>query len=58
MKFEQIPRAMRENYTEICPCCGYYNTILTCDAKEAIHEAEVYMQCHCGEWLEFILPVN
>ncbi len=58
MKYEEIPETQRKEYTQICPCCGSYTTILSQGWGSHEYDTNVYLECCCGEWLEFILPVN
>lgn len=58
MRFEEIPEYYRCEYEEDCTCCGL--TIRICAAKYNYpeYETEVYVQCDCGEYIFFELPVN
>lgn len=58
MRYEEIPEGQRTEYKQICPCCSWERKLLTQSSNFPEYEAEVYLQCECGEWLEFILPVN
>lgn len=57
MKYEEIQKALRYDYTEECKCGKSY-TILTQRCNFPEYESYVYLKCECGEFVEFILPVN
>jgi len=58
MKYEEIPELDRFIYEQICDLCTITTTVLT--QKEGRHEYDtgIYVRCNCGNYLEFILPVN
>lgn len=58
MNFEEIAECYRTPYTQECDCCGKENALLTQDWGHHEYDTTVYMQCECGEYMEFILPVN
>jgi hypothetical protein len=58
MNLESIPEGLRNPYLAQCPCCGITQTLLTQGENSPEYYAEVYLQCQCGEYLEFELPVN
>ncbi len=45
-------------YIKECSCCGIKQTILTQDSSSNEYYTEIYLQCQCGEFIEFKLPVN
>jgi C4-type Zn-finger protein len=58
MNLDKIPMGLRHEYTQICPICTMEMKILTQHHNLPEYETEVYVQCQCGNYLEFILPVN
>ena len=58
MNIEDIPRGLCHEYNQICDFCGMTTTILTQRDNQPEYEAEVYVQCQCGNYIEFNLPVN
>jgi hypothetical protein len=58
MKIEEIPLGLRNEYISICTCCGLSQKILTQRDNLPEYETEIYLQCQCGEYIQFILPVN
>lgn len=58
MKIEEISKGYRYEYEKICPCCEIKHLILTQDADFQEYNTEIYLKCSCGEFIEFILPVN
>jgi hypothetical protein len=58
MKYEEIHGAYRTEYAQNCPCCSDINKVLTQAGNDPEYDAYVYIQCKCGQWIEFILPVN
>ena len=58
MKIQDIPHGLLYPYHAKCPCCGLTQTLLTQQDNKPEYYAEVYLQCQCGEYLEFDLPVN
>ena len=58
MKLNEICKAQRTEYQEECSC-GKKFTILTQNGLNlSEYETYVYLLCSCGEYVEFILPVN
>jgi hypothetical protein len=58
MDLSEIPEGLRNPYTQTCSCCGLDQTILTQHSDYPEYETEIYLICQCGEYIEFILPVN
>lgn len=58
MKIEEIAIQDRYTYTEICPCCSLEQEILTREDFSTQDYMDVYLQCQCGEYIKFELPVN
>ncbi len=58
MKLEDIKGWRTTPYFKKCSCCGLQQTILTQDSNSNEYYTEIYLQCQCGEYIEFILPVN
>ncbi len=58
MKFEDIKEWRRNSYVKECSCCGLNQTILTQEDDFPEYHTEIYLQCQCGEYIEFDLPVN
>lgn len=58
MQLEEIPIDKRYEYNKVCPCCEKEHIVLTKESDFPEYETEVYIQCECGEWIEFVLPVN
>lgn len=58
MKLEEIPKGLRYEYTKQCPCCLMEQKILTQHDNFPEYGAEIYLHCQCGEYIEFVLPVN
>lgn len=58
MKREEINAVHQFNYRSVCPCCNLEHLILTQSNHFPEYQTEVYLQCECGEFVEFILPVN
>lgn len=58
MKFEEIEEWDRYEYIEKCSCCGLEQKILTQHDVWPEYRTRVYLQCQCGEYMEFSLPVN
>ena len=57
MNLEDIPSLYRNEYSEECPLCTTTCTVLTQPAPGE-YDTKIYVQCQCGEYLEFELPVN
>ena len=58
MKFEDIPQDMFCGYFVDCDGCGQEHELRTqWDDKPECHTV-VYLPCPCGEYVEFLLPVN
>ena len=58
MKIDDIPEGLRFSYTCTCSFCGLIQEILTQRHNFPEYETEIYLSCQCGEYIEFILPVN
>lgn len=58
MYIEDIPIYRRVEYTKKCDLCEMDNTILSQRHDFPEYETEIYLQCQCGNYIEFILPVN
>lgn len=58
MRLNEIPEGRRYAYIQTCTCCGLKQTILTQRDNFPEYEPEIYLQCQCGEYIEFIFPVN
>ena len=57
MKIKEIPERRRFPYNSQCTCGACYE-ILTQRDSYPEYETEIYLLCECGEYVEFILPVN
>lgn len=57
MRLDEIPSGLRYEYGKICDCGRAYS-VLTQKNDFAEYETEIYLLCSCGEYVEFILPVN
>lgn len=58
MHRDEISKGNQTEYTQRCPTCTMEMLILTQNADCQEYDTEIYVQCQCGEFLEFILPVN
>jgi len=58
MKLEEIYKNHRNSFIQKCSYCGLDQEILTQDDDFAEYHTEIYLRCQCGEFIEFILPVN
>jgi len=58
MKLEEILKTYRHEYKADCDICELTQTVLTKESNYPEYETQVYLQCQCGNYLEFILPVN
>ena len=58
MKIEEIPEFRRYEYIQKCPCCDLEQEILTQNDNFTEYHTEIYLKCQCGEYIEFVLPVN
>jgi hypothetical protein len=58
MKYEEIPEYLASPYIKKCPCCGIEQEIRTQNDNFPEYDTQVYLKCQCGEYIEFILPVN
>lgn len=58
MNFEEIPEFTRHEYIKKCECCGLKQKILTQEDDRPEYYTEIYLQCQCGVYIEFELPVN
>jgi hypothetical protein len=58
MKRDEISRHSQTEYFQICECCGLTQLILIQSDNFCEYETEIYLQCQCGEFVPFVLPVN
>ena len=58
MKLEEIPKYTRVEYIKTCDVCDMDQKILTKRDDCPEYETEIYLKCQCGNFIEFILPVN
>jgi hypothetical protein len=55
MKINEIPLSLRYEYSKICDVCEMKQTILTQSSNFPEYKAEIYLQCSCGNYIEFNL---
>lgn len=58
MKLEEVPPFRRREYIKECPTCQLEQKILTQQRNLQEYDTNIYLECQCEEYLEFILPVN
>lgn len=58
MKIFDITEGLQYEYYSTCENCGMQHLILTQKDSFPEYEIEVYVKCRCGDYVEFILPVN
>lgn len=58
MDIEEINKWDRYLYKEECNLCGLIQKILTQEDSFPEYYTKVYLQCQCGNFIEFVLPVN
>lgn len=59
MYIDEVPQSSRTEYKQECPLCFCEMVILSEQPDSHFaHEIDIYVQCQCGEFLKFILPVN
>ncbi len=58
MRYDEISNGSRYSYTKECERCLLVHEILTQEADFQEYDTNVFLKCQCGEFLEFVLPVN
>ena len=58
INIEDIPEGLRVKYIKKCPLCLIENTMLTQHDNDPEYYTEIYLQCQCGNFIEFNLPIN
>lgn len=58
MKLEEILWHHRESYIQKCAFCDLEQEVLTQRDSFPEYHTEIYLKCQCGEFIEFVLPVN
>lgn len=58
MKFEEIPKGEQFEYTNKCINCSKEIKLFTQIDNNPEYFTYVYIQCNCGEYVRFDLPVN
>ncbi len=56
--FDDIPKWYRIPYKETCSGCDKIYTIYTQDDDEPEYYTNIYLECSCGHYVDFSLPVN
>lgn len=57
MKFTDMSEYYRTEFVEKCSC-GKEFSLFSTWSNYPEYQHEVYIKCPCGEFVEFILPVN
>lgn len=58
MELEEIREGYRSEYQKECDICTMATTVYTQKFNDPEYETYIYVQCSCGNILEFTLPVN
>jgi hypothetical protein len=58
MKIDEIEDEDKFEYREECKNCGRFCTVLTQRDNYPEYYTYVYIQCVCGDYIKFDLPVN
>jgi len=58
MKLDEIKEWNRHQYLEQCKFCGFKYELLTQEDINPEYHTDIYLKCQCGEYVEFVLPVN
>jgi len=58
MDIEEIRKSYRFEYEKECAVCGLKQKILTQANNFPEYDTEIYLECQCGKYIEFVLPVN
>ena len=59
MKLEEFESMWsRHGYSETCKNCGKESRVYTQEDRNPEYYTAVYIECTCGEYLKFELPVN
>lgn len=56
MRFEETFPGRRHEYKKFCECCGQKHIIMSDDGDYADNEVIIYVECCCGNWIQFELP--
>ncbi len=57
MNIEDIPKSKRHTYENTCECGKTY-FILAQQDNDPEYYAEIYVECDCGQYVDFDIPVN
>lgn len=57
MNLDEIVSSYQYEYFSDCSCGKKYKVLTQKDNFPEYH-TEIYLQCDCGKYVEFILPVN
>lgn len=58
MRHEDIHEWDQTIYQNKCDVCGHTLNVSTQQDKYPEYYTDVYVQCECGNWVKFNLPVN
>ncbi len=58
MNIEEIQKYFRCFYIKDCDYCGLTQEILTQSDEKPEYWTEIYLNCQCGNYIKFELPVN
>jgi len=58
MRLEELNEWDKYEYTHKCPTCENIIKVFTQKDNYPEYYTDVFIQCYCGELLQFVLPVN
>lgn len=58
MDIDEIKLGYRTEYTALCEICDQDHLVLTQKDDSPEYTTYVYFKCRCGNFIEFVLPVN
>lgn len=58
MNLEDIPEGMRDEYHADCDVCGMKTTFLSSYNDTPEYEHDLWIQCSCGNYIHFVIPIN
>lgn len=58
MNKHDIPPGKRTEYFKTCELCKMELCVFAQADNGCEYETEIYLECQCGDFIEFVLPVN
>lgn len=58
MELKKIPESETFDYSEKCTKCKKKHLLMTQSDEDPEYYTDIFIQCDCGDYVKFRLPVN